>query len=200
MFITFEGIDGAGKTTIIERLKELMIERFSINPEDIIIIREPGGTPVAEDIRNIIMKDSGDMTEFLLFQAARAELVDKVIRPNYHDKIILCDRFIDSTTAYQGYGRGIDLTLIETLTQHVVGDCLPHLTVLLDIDLETSSERLHSLEKDRFDHEEDVFKAKVLDGYHLVAADNKERIVTVDAKRPIEEIIDDILEIIEKRI
>src|SRR5262245_9546500 len=133
IFVTFEGGEGSGKSTQSALLKEALEARG----RRVIRLREPGGTKLGEDLRQLLLNSPGidRITELLLFLSARAELVAKTIRPALRDGIdVVCDRFIDSTSAYQGYGRGLSLDLIRTLNATAIGDCVPDLTVLLDID------------------------------------------------------------------
>ena len=133
MFITFEGGEGSGKSTQAELLKK----RLESQGRRVVQLREPGGTKLGEDLRALLLSSSSiaPKTELLLFLAARAELVAKVIKPALEAGIdVICDRFTDSTAAYQGYGRGLDLGLIATLNAAATDGCLPDLTVLLDID------------------------------------------------------------------
>jgi dTMP kinase len=133
LFITFEGGEGSGKTTQTERLKRSLEGRG----RRVMQMREPGGTKLGEDLRTLLLNSTSiaPTTELLLFVAARAELVHKAIRPALEAGIdVICDRFIDSTMAYQGYGRGIDMNLIRTLNEAAIAGCTPDLTVLLDID------------------------------------------------------------------
>jgi dTMP kinase len=133
LFITFEGGEGAGKSTQVELLRG----RLEAAGRRVVNLREPGGTPLGEELRQLLLNSSNiaTKTELLLFLAARSELVQKVIKPALEGGIdVICDRFIDSTVAYQGYGRKLDLELIATLNTAVIDDCKPGLTVLLDID------------------------------------------------------------------
>ena len=131
--ITFEGIDGVGKTTQIN----LFLEKLKNNNLEYNLFREPGGTPISEEIRNILLDNDNDissLTETLLFLAARSDLVNKKIKPSLdkNNLYIICDRFLDSTLAYQSFGRGIDLELIQSLTNAVVQSIIPSTTFLLD--------------------------------------------------------------------
>ena len=133
LFVTFEGGEGAGKSTQVNLLRG----RLESAGRRVINLREPGGTPLGEELRQLLLNSTNVATkaELLLFLAARAELVQKVIQPALKGGIdVICDRFVDSTAAYQGYGRKIDLALISTLNAAVIEDCVPDLTVLLDID------------------------------------------------------------------
>ncbi len=133
VFVTLEGGEGAGKSTQAASLKA----RLEGLGRRVVQVREPGGTKFGEELRELLLSSSklATRTEMLLFMAARSELVDKVIRPALESGIdVICDRFIDSTMAYQGYGRGLDLSLIETVNTAVIEGCVPDLTVLLDVD------------------------------------------------------------------
>ncbi len=133
LFVTFEGGEGAGKSTQVAMLRD----RLESAGRRVINLREPGGTPLGEELRRLLLNSTNiaTRTELLLFLAARSELVQKVIKPALEDGIdVICDRFIDSTAAYQGHGRRLDLDLIATLNSAVIDGCRPDLTVLLDID------------------------------------------------------------------
>lgn len=133
VFVTLEGGEGAGKSTQAHALKS----RLEALGRRVVQVREPGGTQFGEELRELLLSSSklATRTEMLLFVAARSELVDKVIRPALESGIdVICDRFIDSTVAYQGYGRGLDLKLIETVNAAVIDGCVPDLTVLLDVE------------------------------------------------------------------
>ena len=140
-FITFEGIEGCGKSTQIERLAK----RLAKLGRDVVQLREPGGTAIGEAIRETVKHPPGDApitpdTELLLMNASRAQLVQQKIRPALNEgKVVLCDRFFDSSLAYQGYGRGIDLARVSTAIELAVGETKPDITLLLDIPLEVSA-------------------------------------------------------------
>lgn len=141
IFVTLEGGEGAGKSTQAARLKT----RLESLGRRVVQVREPGGTKFGEELRELLLSSSklATRTEMLLFMAARSELVDKVIRPALESGIdVICDRFIDSTAAYQGYGRGLDLALIDTVNTAVIDACMPDLTVLLDVDPEVGLTRV----------------------------------------------------------
>tara|TARA_B100002051_G_scaffold56920_1_gene52561 strand:- start:902 stop:1528 length:627 start_codon:yes stop_codon:yes gene_type:complete len=177
--ITFEGIDGSGKSTqiklISEKLNELGIEN--------IIIREPGGTKVSEKIRDILLDNKNlinKFTETLLFLSSRSQLVNEVIIPAINKGVyVLCDRYIDSTVAYQGYGRGIDISKINSLNDMAVNKIYPDLTFIFDIEVKTSLKRLESKHKDRMEQVDEKFILKVREGY-LDLAKNHDRCVVVD--------------------
>ena len=140
-FITLEGTEGCGKSTLMGHLAD----RLESDGHDVVQLREPGGTESGEEIRKILKHGPDNLTpeaELLLMNASRAQLVREVIRPALDEgKVILCDRFYDSTTAYQGHGRGIDLNLVQSVIDLAVGDTIPNLTLLLEIPLDISEKR-----------------------------------------------------------
>ena len=184
MFITLEGIDRSGKTTQAAMLAE------ALGP-DTLLIREPGGTEMAEGVRALLKDpalEMGDTAELLLFSAARADLAERVIEPaRAAGRDIVCDRFVDSTAAYQGIARGIGLEAVEGLTELVVGHCMPDVTVLLRVDVDAAhargQQRLAAGEedgRDRFESEGIEFQRSVAAAYDEIAAAHRERIVVVD--------------------
>ncbi len=189
LFISFEGIEGTGKTT----QAALLAEYLSAKGYAALLTEEPGGTPIGVKIREVLLtiEHSGmhHLTELLLYNASRCEHVHQVILPALDaGKVVLTDRFSDSTVAYQGYGRGIDLALIETLDKIVTKGLKPHLTLLLDIDVETGLRRNRGANKvDRFELEDIEFHNRVRAGYHKLAGKEPERIRIVDASGGIEE-------------
>ncbi len=181
-FVTFEGGDGAGKTTQIERAKSWFEERG----RSVVTLREPGGCPLGERVRPLLLDpvfDHDPFTELLLFSAARRSLVETVIFPALADgKVVLCDRFADSTVAYQGYGRGIDRLFIDSLNKRVCSDAWPHLTLLLDLPVTVGRERAGRRGVgDRFEREEEAFHQRVRDGFLAIAAADPDRMVIVNA-------------------
>jgi len=209
IFVTFEGGEGSGKSTQSALLKEALEARG----RRVIRLREPGGTKLGEDLRQVLLNSPGidRTTELLLFLAARAELVAKTIRPALRDGIdVVCDRFIDSTVAYQGYGRGIDLELIRALNQTAIGDAVPDLTVLLDIEpgkglsrvskgsggdaieghwqAELSFPENEGVKGKRVGGRDLAFHETVRAGYRALAAAELERWLVLDANRPAEEL------------
>jgi len=186
-FITFEGVDGVGKTTQIN----LFLKKIKENNFDYDLFREPGGTNLSEKIRDILLNNDSniaDITETLLFLTARSDLVNKKIKPKLHkgDSYIVCDRFLDSTLAYQSFGRGIDLKLIQDITNIVVGDAIPSTTFLLDCNIDTSLNRLGK--KDRMESSGKDFLLKVKQGFLELALLDKNRYVIIDADKSISEI------------
>ena len=190
-FITFEGPEGGGKSTHIKRLAE----RLKSSGHEVLMTREPGGTPTGEAIRGILQHDhAGEAicpdAELLLFEASRAQLVRTVILPALRKGIwVLCDRFADSTTAYQGYGRGFDLETILRLNQHAMGGCVPDLTLLMDIEVRAGRERLsqrnlaQSTTSDRIEREALEFHERVRHGFLELARLWPDRIKVINVMR-----------------
>ncbi len=202
LFITIEGIDGAGKGTQIQYLVELM-EARGLHP---LLIREPGGTPIGEQIREILLgagnPEMTAETELLLFAAARAQLVREVIRPALaKGQLVLCDRFFDSTLAYQAGGRGLDRGLVEQSILLATGGLEPDLTLYLDLDPEKAAGRRENREDltgstaDRIERETADFNRRVREQY-LALAEEAKRIVTIDAAKAPAEVRADIKEVI----
>lgn len=188
MFISFEGPDCVGKTTQIEMLKNHLLKDHP--KTQIICIREPGGTVIGEEVRRLVKHVYGDdapsqTAELLLFSAARAQLVDKIIRPALKDgKTVLCDRFMDSTTVYQGYARGIGLNRIYAAHELAVGQYVPDITIWLDLPISEIETRHTSRGKtDRFEEESHAFQNRVIAGYEALSSDrrHKDRFCRIDA-------------------
>jgi len=190
-FITFEGIDGCGKTTQL-KLAEKYIKKRYLSP---IVLREPGSTPVSEKIRKILLNKNlqlDSIAELMLYVAARSELVREVIGPGIKcGKIVLCDRFYDSTTAYQGYGRDIDILLIKRLNNLAAGAYKPDLTFLIDVDYNTSLTRRKE-ETDRLENESKAFFNKVRRGFLEIARKEKGRVKVVNGRQSIENIFSEV--------
>ena len=193
--ITFEGIDGSGKTTQIAYLSA----RLTADGIPVLLLREPGGTKIGEAIRSILLdKSHTDMcmeTELLLFAAARAQLVREVIVPELAaGKWVICDRFYDSTVAYQGYGRLLDRSVIRSLNELSVGRCQPAITILLDLPVECALARLTGRKRlmDRLDHESVSFMQRTRDGYRHLAETEPDRIVVMNAAEPEEQLAEQI--------
>ncbi len=193
MLITIEGIDGAGKTTIALKLYEYLKKEKG----EVYLFREPGSTEVGEKIREILlMYEVGDITELLLFESARAELTERLLLPLLKKgKIVILDRFCDSTTAYQGYGRGIDIEMIERINMFASRGIKPDLTILLDISPEVALERLRA--KDRF--EEIDFLRRVREGFLRIAEKN-ERIKVIKADEDIETVFKNVLGVVREHL
>lgn len=185
-FITFEGIDGAGKSTHIEWVAERLRARVNV-----VTTREPGGTPLGEDLRNLLLHRKMDLeTEALLMFAARREHIAEVIEPALsRGDWVISDRFTDATFAYQGGGRGLPRARLETLEQWVQGGLQPDLTLLFDVPLETAAQRLAGArEPDKFEAESRAFFARTRDEYLRRAAEAPARFRVIDATRTIEQI------------
>ncbi len=185
--ITLEGIDGTGKSTQIASLSAAIRDRGIA----VLELREPGGTAIGEAIRQILLdnKHTGmtQETELLLFAAARAQLVREVILPALNSGTwVICDRFLDSSVAYQGYGREMPLDMIDTINRFAVDGCRPDITILLDLPVETALGRLDGRQDkaDRLDIESTAFMQRVYEGYHAAAAREPDRIKLVDAGQP----------------
>ena len=188
MFVTFEGPEGSGKSSQIVLLASFLQE----NGFTVVRTREPGGTPIGNEIRacvhNVANTAMTPVAEMLLYSASRAQHVGELIRPSLTaGKIVLCDRFADSTIAYQGYARGLDLAQLHQVTQIATGGLQPDLTFLLDIDVEVGLARRTGggLEMNRLDLETVQFHQRVRDGYHRLAATDPFRWVIVDGERPL---------------
>ena len=191
-FITFEGGDGSGKSTQISILKESLIEKGY----DVILTREPGGTEISEKIRELILDPANgemdDMTEAFLYAAARAQLVRQLIKPALEKgKVVICDRFVDSSIAYQAYGRGLG-DAVGVINTYAVDDCMPDLTILLKLDPERGSSRISGREHDRIEQASDEFHRKVYEGYLKLEEMYPDRILGVDASGTIQEIAEEI--------
>lgn len=181
MFITFEGIDGCGKTTQLKLVNDFYKSK-NINT---LIIREPGGTVFSEKIRDILLSKSSDITdisELLLFAAARNSLVQNVIHPALKNgTVVICDRFYDSTTAYQGYGRGIDLQQVELINQIATGGLKPDLTFYLKLSIDEANKRSSRRNKDRIEDAGRKFFENVLIGYDEISKKEPNRVKIVPA-------------------
>lgn len=205
LFITFEGIEGCGKSTQMALLKDYI----ALNGGKVVAVREPGGTRTGEQVRSILLNSGGEglesRTELFLYEACRAQLVARVIRPALKEgSTVLCDRFTDSTIAYQGYGRGLDIDSIRRMNELATGGLVPDVTILLDCDEAVGVNRaLGRIEaaggedrEDRFEKEALVFHRRVREGFaELCAADG--RIRMVDASGEIASIHKKICDIID---
>ncbi len=190
LFVTFEGIDGSGKSTQIKALMSSLADRNL----EAVLIREPGGTRIGEEIRHLLLNREHDgmfsQTELLLYEAARAQIVREVIAPAINaGKIVVCDRFFDSTTVYQGSGRGLNGQMIEMLNVFATGGLEPHLTFLLDLPATVAKSRMQirADETDRLEAEGESFMERVRQGY-LSLAEQSGRFCIIDATKPIEDI------------
>ncbi len=199
-FITFEGPEGCGKST----QSRLLVENLEAQGIKVLCTREPGGTATGEAIRNILQHDAAgeplsERAELLLFTASRSQLMNRVILPALEaGEWVVCDRFIDSTMAYQGFARGMDIATLDAINEFAVHGRKPDLTILLDLDIERGFERLEERyaggkeSHDRFEREARDFHRRVRNGYHQLAAREPERFRIIDSDRPIEEVSSDI--------
>ena len=204
LFITFEGTEGCGKSTQVE----LLARRLSALGHRVRTLREPGGTPIGEEIRHTLKHSRANeaMTaeaELLLMNASRAQLVREVIRPALDDgEIVLCDRFYDSTTAYQGYGRQLDLKMVQAVIDIAVGETRPNLTLLLTVPREISELRRAVRQatlpfmRDRIEEGDRKFFARVEDGFKAIAAAHPDRVRVVDGSAPVDVVCEKIWEIV----
>ncbi len=197
-FISFEGIDNCGKTTQINRLIA-RLHPLGIRPK---VVREPGGTPISEAIRDILLnpyfKEMHPHTEILLYSAARAQLVHEHLLPRLEQgEYIIADRFFDSTTAYQGYGRGIDLTVVTTLNRFATHGLLPVKTILIDISPETAVQRQQNA-RDRLEEGGVEFFRKVRDGFLAIARQESQRFVVVDGEQSEEKVAQAVWQIVQQ--
>lgn len=190
LFITVEGGEGAGKTTVLDRLEEELIGRGY----DILRTREPGGIPIAERIREVLLnpehKDMDSRTEALLYAAARRQhLVEKVIPALEAGQVVLCDRFIDSSLAYQGYARGIGIDEIQSINDFAIDGFMPDLTLLFDVDPDIGLARIaanQTRENNRLDQEKKSFHDRVRQGYELLLKQYPDRIKKMNANEDVD--------------
>ena len=193
MFITFEGVEGAGKTTQMARLAETLAAH---NYTDILTTRQPGGTELGKELRRLVLlpapgQEPHARAELLIMLADRAQHVEETIRPHLErGGIVLCDRFADSSVAYQGYGRGLNVEQIDALNRYATGNLLPHVTILLDCDPAIGLAR--QKERTRMEAELLPFHNRVRQGFLAVAAREPERFAVVDAARAPETVQADV--------
>ena len=189
MFLTFEGVEGCGKSTQAKKLSEYLVTLGY----EVVLTREPGGIPIAEQIRSILLDPANDamtsITELLLYLAARAQHLDERVKPALkQDKIVICDRFVDSTLAYQGYARGLDLDLIMAANKIATSGLDPDLTFVFDLTVETAFSRKGDEKLDRLEREAREFHDRVRNGYLSIAEMFPTRVKVIDATQTIEEI------------
>jgi dTMP kinase len=208
LFITFEGIEGCGKSTQIGRLAK----RLADAGQETVSLREPGGTTIGEAIRDVVKHPPGNKpispdTELLLMNASRAQLVQEAIRPALaKGTVVLCDRFYDSSLAYQGHGRGLDLVKVQKAIDLAIGGTKPNLTLLLDIPLSVSqarvSDRHHSTGEiqDQFDESGTKFFERVLDGFHILAKAEPARFRVINGDKPIDTVTEEIWDSIQSHL
>ena len=203
--IVFEGVEGSGKTTQIQRSRYWLLERMNQKPSNVVVTREPGGTTLGSRLRQLLLQGHQhpiqDRTELLIFAADRAQHVEEVINPTLlAGGIILCDRFTDSTIAYQGYGRGLSLELIENICQVATDGRTSDLTLWLDIDVEVGLARAKARgTADRMEQADLAFHRRVQQGFTALAAAYPHRIVRVDASRSEAEVQEQIQMILTQK-
>jgi dTMP kinase len=208
MFITFEGIDGSGKTSASRELNAALRDRGY----DVLLTREPGGTSIGDQIRSIVLDNKANTmmnpnAELLLFCASRAQLVAEVIRPRLaQDGIVLCDRYADSTLAYQGYGHGLPKTPLKQILKFATGGLVPDVTLYLDLDPRAGLERrkkgrlLNSEDWNRLDAMELRFHKRVYAGYEKLIAASPARWQRIDASQPLEKVVQAMLAVLLPRL
>lgn len=208
LFISFEGTEGCGKSTQVE----LLAQRLRAIGHVVRLHREPGGTPIGEEIRHTLKHSPHNHamtaeTELLLMNASRAQLVREVIRPALAaGEIVLCDRFYDSTIAYQGYGRELDLAQVKSIVEFAVGGTKPDLTLFLQVPAEVSAERLRSRQstlpfiRDRIEEADRIFFERVAHGYGVIAASEPQRIKLINGAQPLVVVCGQIWEIVQSRL
>lgn len=189
-FITFEGPEGSGKTTVIQQVAERLETEY-----DVVLTREPGGVKTGEQIREVLLEgdDMDERTEALLFAASRREhLVGKVIPSLDEGKLVLCDRYIDSSLAYQGYARGIGIEEVKSINEFAINGLYPDRTIYLDVSVEVGRDRIlkNQRNQNRLDQEDVLFHEKVVEGYRKIIHNESKRFIVIDANRSLEEVVD----------
>ncbi len=197
-FISFEGVDGSGKSTQISKLKEYL----EAGGYEVVLSREPGGTDIGEQIRSVILDPNNQgmtaVTEALLYAASRAQHVHDVIAPAVEaGKVVICDRFVDSSIAYQQYGRKLG-ECVRIINGYAIDGCMPDLTFLLKVKPDVGGTRIGSREKDRIELEDKSFHEAVYQGYESLQEEFSERIVGIDAARSVDEIFAEIKEYMDR--
>jgi len=202
IFITFEGSEGCGKSTQVRRLAA-RLEKLGV---DFLVTREPGGTPIGESIRELLQFAPHNAamtaeTELLLFAASRTQLVREVIKPSLERGVcVIADRFLDSTTVYQGAARKLDPQLVEQVNAFAVGNCVPDVTFVLDVDLTTAQSRMKTPRRaDRMEQQPAEFYEAVRRAYHELAAREPNRVILIDGSQPPDKIDNQIWQIASKR-
>lgn len=199
MFITFEGIDGCGKSTQAILLGQHLREMG----KRVLLLREPGSTPTAERIRRVLLDrrlDMNDVTELLLYEAARAEVTSREIEPALRrGTTVLCDRYYDSTTAYQGYGRKLDIRMIRGLHRVAVGSTVPDITLLFDLNLSLALAR-RTGQPDRLESQPRAFFNRVRKGFLEIARRERRRVKVIDASNPVEEVFRDVKKVLARKL
>lgn len=198
LFITMEGPDGSGKSTQIEAIRRFFEDRG----ERVIITREPGGTQISEKIRDLLLDrnnaEMDSMAETLLYAASRAQLVAQVIKPALNEGThVICDRFVDSSIAYQGFGRGLGDS-VAVINAYAVNNCMPDITFLMKLNPEIGKSRIKTSDQDRIEMEKLDFHNRVFAGYETLEMEYPDRIIGIDATRNIDEISDEIISHVER--
>ena len=201
IFISFEGVEGAGKSTQAKLLAEYIAKLGYL----IVLTREPGGTPIAEHIREILLEPGNtemtDITELLLYLASRSQHVRQLILPALSEgKVVICERFSDATFAYQGYARGFDLNSLKQMNEIATGGLKPDLTIFLDLDAEDGLSRKSEDDLDRLESESIDFHRRVRKGYLAIARKSPQRLKVIDARGSIEDVHLRVKECIEQRL
>ena len=204
MLITFEGPDGSGKSSVLQEVAK----RLEAKGKEVVITREPGGVPIAEKIRQVILdpenKGLDEKTELLLFVAARRQhLAERVLPALQAGKVVLMDRFIDSSVAYQGYGRGLSVFDINWLNDYATDGVRPNFTLYFDLDVELGLERIAQSEHrvpDRLDQEDLDWHQRVREGYLSILEQEPERFIKIDASQSLEDVIQASLNILEEKL
>ena len=192
IFVTFEGIDGSGKSTQANSL----LRRVQENGYKAVLFREPGGTRISEQIRQILLStkhsEMAAITEVMLYSAARAQLTEEMVVPGLKENdIVVCDRYFDSTIAYQGYGRGISMEFIDALVKEASKKIWPDVTFLVDVDVELAEKRSGTIGRlDRIEMETIEFKEKVIRGFREISEKDVERIIVLDGSQEVESLTD----------
>lgn len=190
-FITFEGPEGSGKTTIMQAVADKLQQDYKI-----VMTREPGGVKTGEKIRELLLDGDAmdERTEALLFAASRREhLVGKVMPTLENGNIVLCDRYIDSSLAYQGYARGIGITEVKSINEFAIDNMYPDVTIYLDVSVEVGRQRIVENQRvqNRLDLESVNFHEKVVEGYKKIIHNESERFIIIDAEKSIDEVVND---------
>lgn len=206
LFITVEGPDGAGKSTLIQRLEKKLQEELTV---PLVRTREPGGSEIAEKIREVILDPKNtamdDRTEALLYAASRRQHIMEKIKPSLAEgKVVLCDRFVDSSIAYQGAGRGIGVEEVATLNRFATEDLTPDITLYLDVDAQVGLNRIASKnsnrEKDRLELEAISFHNRVRNAYKVLLKKHPERIQLIDASQNADDVFNDAWKVVQEKI
>lgn len=191
-FIVFEGSDGSGKTTILNNVKKYLDD----NNIDYVLTREPGGTMISEGIRNVLLAidktEMSNRTEALLFAAARAQHVDEIIKPNLEKgRLVISDRFVMSSLAYQGYGRELGVDRVKAINDFAIDGVEPDYTIFFNVDPITVLERKRkAVEADRLENEDESYHTRVYEGYQDMISKIDDRMILIDASKSIEEVTD----------